>query len=197
MWCRMLLWMAGAKVEATITEPLDPDRPYVFVSNHMSHLDVPSLFVTLNRQLSFMAKRSLMFVPIFGTGMYSVGVVIVNRKKKKQARASVDYAAQQVAKGRSVFVFAEGGRSRDGRIGEFKKGAFILAIKAQVPLVPVRIEGSRDILPRGSISPRPGTIRVTVFPPISTDGLTVDDRDMLLQKALDNIIGGDTGNGIG
>ncbi|MDP8257274.1 MAG: lysophospholipid acyltransferase family protein [Candidatus Alcyoniella australis] len=182
-WSAMLLMVAGVKVSSRIAQPLDPHQPYVFVSNHLSHLDAPSLFVTLRCQLSFMAKRSLLYYPIFGSAILAMGVVVIDRHSQRRRHASVDRAAKMVASGRSVFVFPEGLRSPDGSLGEFKKGAFILAIRAGVPLVPICIKGTREVLKPGAISPRPGEVTVSVLPPILTTGMTIDDRDALLAQA--------------
>lgn len=153
--------------------------PCVYVSNHLSWFDIPALLAVLPGSLRFVAKQELMRVPLFGAALRTGGHIGVDRRNLTSAVAAYESAARTIRSGRCAVVFVEGTRSRDGRLQAFKKGPFVLAIVAQVPVIPVVVVGSFHVLPRGSIWPRPGPIVVRVGQPISTVGLAYEDRDRL------------------
>lgn len=179
-WARHVVSATGLEVEAVGLERLDPGRPYVFVANHASFVDVWVLLAYLPGSLRFIAKQKLFSIPVFGRALRATGQIAVDRRDLDAATQSYEGAAREVRGGRSVIVFSEGTRSRDGRLREFKKGAFVLAIIAGVPLVPVYLRGTYRLLPRGSPWLRPGSVGLVVGEPIATDGLTYAGRDALL-----------------
>ena len=182
-WCRLLLWLSGAELTLHGEENLPGEGPAVLVSNHASHLDGPALAVALPRPIFFVAKKELARIPIFGQALVAIGTVIVDRGRSEKARLQMRRALDRIRQGRWVLVFAEGTRSRDGHVAAFKKGGFHLAIDAQVPIVPIAIRGSHEILPKGAAHPRrPGRIDIVVGEPIPVSGLDKEDLPELLER---------------
>jgi 1-acyl-sn-glycerol-3-phosphate acyltransferase len=182
-WARHLVWATRLPIAATGLERLEPGRSYVFAANHASFVDIWVLLACLPGSLRFIAKRELYSIPVFGRALRATGQIAVDRQDLDAATQSYESAAQAVRGGRSVIVFVEGTRSRDGRLREFKKGAFVLAIAAGVPLVPVYLRGTWTVLPRGSLWFRARPVELVVGEPLPTEGLTYADRDALLVRA--------------
>lgn len=157
--------------------------PCVFVANHQSWFDIPALVVVLPGSIRFLAKKELGRVPLFGRALRAAGHIEIDRHDLGSAVEAYRGAAEEIRMGLSAMVFAEGTRSRDGRLLPFKKGPFVLAIVARVPVVPVYVEGGREVLPRGSLRPRPGVLTVHVGEPIPTIGLGYEDREALSSRA--------------
>ena len=132
-------------------------------------------------------KAEMGKLPVLGRAMRLVGFVPVDRANRASAIASVDAAAARLAAGDSFLIAPEGTRARDGRLLPFKKGGFVMAIKAQAPVVPVALHGTADAMPRGRFWVKPGVVRIVVGPPIPTEGLTVDDRDRLTTTVRDRM----------
>lgn len=163
--------------------------PCVFISNHQSWLDILAVLDVLPGSVRFVAKKELGRVPLFGRAMRAAGHIEIDRRNLASAVAAYESAAATIRGGLSAVVFAEGTRSRDGRLLPFKKGPFVLAIVAQVPVVPVVILGSHEALPRGSVRPRPVPITVRLGPPIPTAGLGYTDRDALASRLRETLVG--------
>jgi 1-acyl-sn-glycerol-3-phosphate acyltransferase len=161
----------------------------VYASNHPSWFDIPALVTRLPGTLRFVAKQELLRVPLFGAALRVGGHIGIDRRSRESALAAYEAAGAVLRSGKSAVIFAEGTRSRDGRLQPFKKGPFVLAIVGQVPLVPVVVLGSFEVLPRGSIRPRPGPIVVRIGAPIPTAGLTYDDRDRLSAQCRAAMLG--------
>ncbi len=187
LWCRILCATAGVTVRVEGLENVDVSRPAVFVSNHQSLFDPPALMLALPVNFRVVAKRSLFYIPVFGQALWAAGIIPINRADRERAIASMDRAAARVRGGLSVLVFAEGTRSRDGRLQPFKKGAFVMAIQAQVPVQPVIVTGSRPVLPKGAIFARPGTVTVRFLPPVSTAGFIFAQRDRLIAAVAERM----------
>ncbi|HWA15839.1 MAG TPA: lysophospholipid acyltransferase family protein [Gemmatimonadales bacterium] len=164
-------------------------RSCVYVANHHSWMDILAVLDLLPGRVRFVAKAGLGQVPLFGRALKVSGHVLIDRHDRSNALAGYQQAAEAIRQGISPVVFAEGTRSRTGRLQPFKKGPFVLAIAAQVPVVPVFIEGSEVILRPGSFEPKPGRITVHIGNPISTEGLTYDDRERLATEARASILG--------
>ena len=187
-WARGFLWAAGVRVTLEGVENLQRDRPQIVVANHQSWFDVFALAAHLPVRYRFVAKKELAGVPVFGRAWRSCGHVSVDRGNREAAIESLDQAWKEIHEEKLTMVlFPEGTRSPDGKLKAFKKGAFVMAVQGQVPLVPVAVVGSRDIMPKGSMRVRSGAIIVRVGEPIPTEGSTLDDRDRLLQKSWDAI----------
>ncbi len=178
-WSRILLRVNGIRVRVEGLDRLDPAQSYVFVVNHLSMLDIWVLLVAIPHSFRYLAKQELSRVPILGKAMDSAGNIFIDRKNLTSAFASYDQAATQVRQGMSAMIFVEGTRSLDGRLLPFKKGPFVLAIQAGVPVAPLFIEGTLERTPKGALYVLPGEVIVRVAPPIPTAGLTQDDRARL------------------
>lgn len=175
--------IAGIRHRAYGLERIPRGRPVVFCANHVSNVDAPLLFALLHPRLLFLMKAEFNKVPILGRGARMAGFIPVERQNSAQAQEAVDQGAQALGRGATFLVFPEGTRSRTGDLLPFKKGGFIMAIKAQVPIVPVAVEGGRAAMAKGSAVIRPVLVTVRIGQPIETTGLTLDDRDELVARA--------------
>ena len=169
-WSSWILKTTGVRVSVTGLERLDPRRSYVLAANHQSLYDIPILFAALPLQLRIVAKASLGSFPFLGWHLQRTGHLLVDRKNP--GADIVDKMKRLVGESHSLIVFPEGTRSVDGRVGRFKKGSFVVAIDAQLPIVPVSVAGSRHVMSKGQLMVRPGDVRVTVHEPIPTAGVT-------------------------
>ncbi len=176
---RLVLRVAGIKAEVEGLEHLDAQQTYLFVANHRSNVDPLLLLVVIGRNIRALGKASLFRLPVFGWVLRTARFVPVHRQDREQAIRAVDLAAEGLASGHDFLVFGEGTRSRDGKLLPFKKGPFVMAIKANVPVVPVALRGTEVLQAKGSFWIRPGTAHVRFLPPVSTDGLTFADRAVL------------------
>ncbi len=187
-WAQVILRAAGVRVVLEGLENLGTDAPQIVVSNHQSWFDVFALAAELPVRYRFVAKRELEGIPVFGRSWKSCGHVSVDRGNREAAIEALDQAWREVREDRlTMILFPEGTRSRDGRLQPFKKGAFVLAVQGQVPLVPVAVLGSREIMAKGSRAIRSGEIRVRIGTPIPTAGATIRDRNRLLQECWNAI----------
>lgn len=167
LWNLHLLAVGGVKVKVSGAEKLDRSKRYVFISNHQSALDIPVIFAGLSHPISFIAKKELFMIPIFGWGIAAMGHIWIDRGNARKAKASIDRAVRNLQKGNiSLILFPEGTRSKDGRVGEFKQASFTLAIQAGVQLVPVAIRNACTLLPKSSIKIRPGTVYLDILDPL-------------------------------
>jgi 1-acyl-sn-glycerol-3-phosphate acyltransferase len=178
-WSRDILSAAGTPVLAEGLDMIPRDQPVMYASNHSSMFDIWALFATLPGSVRFVAKRELFRIPLLGRAMLAVGHVPIDRSARKSAFEAYDEAARMIRSGTSVVVFPEGTRSRTGELLPFKNAPFGLAIAAQVPIVPVYVHHTFEILPKGAWRLRPRPIRLLVAPPIATAGLSPDDRERL------------------
>jgi 1-acyl-sn-glycerol-3-phosphate acyltransferase len=165
-WGRLILWMSGVSVRREGDGRLDPSAPYVFAANHQSQYDIFVLSGYLGHDFSWLAKKELFQVPLWGKAMLAAGYIPVDRSGGREAMKSLGQAASRIAAGTSVVIFPEGTRSPDGRLGTFKPGVMHLAVKAGVPVVPVAIDGTHHILPKGRLLPRSGAVTVHVGEPV-------------------------------
>jgi 1-acyl-sn-glycerol-3-phosphate acyltransferase len=186
-WARVMLRAAGVELEVEGAEKLDPDRRYVLVANHASYLDIPALFVAVRQPLRFFAKRSLFHIPFFGWGLRASGFIPIDRKKRSRNLASFDLATSRIEKGNSIVIFPEEGRSREPQMLPFKRGAFLLALKSELPIVPAAIVGTWDVLPSTRSSVRPGKVVIRIGDPIETRDLTIRQKDELMRDAKEQI----------
>jgi 1-acyl-sn-glycerol-3-phosphate acyltransferase len=188
LFVRLGLWLVGVKVEVTGREHLDPAQAYIFTPNHQSLIEVP-LFVTyLGRNPAYLAKKEVFKYPIFGYGIGLMGVVPVDRSNSPSAVESAKAATEMLRRGKSYVVYPEGTRSPDGRLLPFKKGAFMMAIDAGVPVVPVSVSGATRIMPKAKVDVHPSTVRLTVHDPIPTTGYSRENVADLVARTRQQVL---------
>jgi 1-acyl-sn-glycerol-3-phosphate acyltransferase len=180
------LGLAGIRYRVVGLEHV-PDGAAVFCANHESNIDPPVLFRALHPQMRFLYKAELHRFPVMGLVFDAGGFVPIQRADRRKAFASVDLAVASLKAGRAFLIFPEGTRSPDGELLPFKKGGFIMAIQAQAPIVPVAISGGRAAMRKGSGIVRPVHVTIRVGAPIPTAGLTVDDRDQLIERVRERV----------
>lgn len=174
-WGRLILATSGVRVDVRGLEHLVPGRSYVFAANHQSIYDIPILFASVPFQLRIVAKASLGRIPFMGWHLHRAGHLLVDRRNP--GADIVQKMARLVGESSSLIVFPEGTRSADGTLGRFKKGSFVVAIDAQLPVVPVSVAGSRHVMQKGRLMVRPADVALTIHPPIPTTG--VDRTDVV------------------
>ena len=177
-WGTLLLRAAGVRVVLHGDDPLPAGSPRVFVANHVSWFDIPALLAVLP-SYGFVAKRELERVPFFGAAARAAGVIYIDRENRKAAFGAYEDAAGKIRAGKSVLVYPEGTRGDSYAMRPFKKGPFVLAIGSGAPVVPIVIHGTIEVNPRGSFTATAGTVHVHRLAPVSTAGLTYEDRDAL------------------
>ena len=188
VWSRVVLKLSGVKVVLHNAERIPPrEEPRVYVSNHVSWFDVFALASVLPHY-RFVAKKELAALPIFGRAAKEVAGIFIDRQNRKAAFETYAEAAQQIRQGISVAVYPEGTRGFSYELRPFKKGPFVLAIAAQVPIVPVISWGTREIQGKGDIAIHAGTCELTFLEPVPTAGLTYDDRDQLVQTVWQRMV---------
>jgi 1-acyl-sn-glycerol-3-phosphate acyltransferase len=189
LWARIICCAAGVKVLTRGRNQVDRRRSYVIVANHQSHFDSPALALGLaDMQLSWIAKQELHKIPLFGHCLQVLNTIFIDRANRDAAIASIQKGLRQLPAGVSLIWFAEGTRSIDGRIGQFKKGAFMAALQSGTPVLPVTINGSRRVMPKGSVVFTPGRIELIVATPIETRGLAHHDLEKLMVQTRDVIL---------
>lgn len=187
-WSRVLLKIAGVRLEIEGLEKIDTKASYVFIANHVSYMDTPVVLASIPMQFRFLAKKSLFSIPFLGYHLKRAGHIAVPRDNPRAALKSMAEAGRTIReRGISVLLFPEGGRSLDGELHQFKEGAAYIAIKAGVPIVPVGLTGVLHVLPMGSITVRPGHVRVRIGDPIPTAALGPQDRERLSLEAHDRV----------
>lgn len=184
-WSRGLLWASGVDVHVHGAERLGGGTR-IIVGNHVSRFDVLALAARLDR-ISFVAKAELSRIPFFGRAAAAVGTIYVERQRSKASIESLQQAAAQIGGGTSVVMFPEGGRSPSYALRPFKKGPFVLAITAGVPIVPTIILGTLQVHPKGTWRVRSGRVDVHFLEPVPVAGLTYDDRDRLAAAVRDRM----------
>jgi 1-acyl-sn-glycerol-3-phosphate acyltransferase len=190
LWSRMILATAGCKLQVEGLENVDLSHPYIYASNHQSAFDIPTLYVGLPVQFRIMAKKELFLYPFMGWHMKRSGQIPIERENARSSLKSLVRASETVRGGTPLFVFPEGGRTPDGTIKPFLSGAFYVAIKAGVPIVPMAIVGTYEALPMNSYVIRSHPVRLIVGSPISTDGMNPREMGRLaeqVQRAIEDL----------
>ncbi len=186
-WAPIHWHITGSPLQVEPLPDIDWSQPHVFLMNHQSAMDIPVAFAVLPVNIRFIAKHAIKWVPFLGWYMSMTGMIFLNRSNRREAMRSLKKAGERIRAGSNILVFPEGTRSKDGRILPFKKGSILLAMEAQVPIVPVAIEGTRGMLPTGSVRLQRSPIRVKVGRPIPTAGRHTE-RDALLREVRNDII---------
>jgi 1-acyl-sn-glycerol-3-phosphate acyltransferase len=187
-WARAILRCAGVDVVLENDQIIAADRPQILVANHVSWFDVLALAGHLPGHAVFVAKKELRGVPFFGRAAAACGQIFIDRSDRNRAVESLAVARRELEKSSpTVIMFPEGTRSASGELQPFKKGAFVLAIQSGVDVVPAAIFGSREVMKKGSLLIRPGTVRVRFGAPISVSGLELGDRNQLTERAWQSL----------
>jgi 1-acyl-sn-glycerol-3-phosphate acyltransferase len=187
-WARSLLRIAGVKVTVEGLDRIQPGGNYVFVSNHVNYMDIPVVLGIIPEEFLFLAKSSLFHIPFLGTHLKTAGHVMVPLEDPRSAIKTLQHTAALLRDGRSTLVFPEGGRSETGDLREFKDGAAFLAIRAQIPVVPLAMIGLRNILRMHTLTFHRGKVTLRIGQPISTDGMTTHDRAKLTAAVRQAIV---------
>ncbi len=189
-WSRVWLIASGTHLEIEGADNIDPDRSYVVVSNHLSALDIMACLLAVPLPIRFLAKTELFRIPVLAQGMRAIGIVEVDREARGLVHNDVNRQAKElIAKGRSLIIYAEGTRPRDGVMRSFRKGAFTMAVTAQLPIVPLSIHGSYQAWAPAQPWIRGGRVKVIIDKPIETDGLAHSDTTELRNQAHEVIAG--------
>src|SRR5882724_238839 len=181
---RTWLRLSGVKLKVSGREHLDPKQPYVFVANHWSYLDAAPLFCGTGRRMGLVAKKELLKAPILGFGMGFVNVIAIDRSNRERAVETLKIATELLRSGISFGVCPEGTRARPGEMLPFKKGAFHMAVEAGVPVVPMAIRNSDQLMGKGAAEAWPGTIEMVMLPPVETSWISTDED---LRKLVDQV----------
>ncbi|HDP26517.1 MAG TPA: 1-acyl-sn-glycerol-3-phosphate acyltransferase [Deltaproteobacteria bacterium] len=198
-WSWIVLKTNRVRIQVVGREKLSNDHSYVFMSNHASNLDPPAVALSLKHTLRFVAKRSLARIPLFGIAIRLARMIIIDRNNALSSHAAVNSAVSDLTRGVSAFFFAEGTRSLDGTLQNFKKGGVLLAMKTRLPIVPVTIVGSHDLWPKKTFQIKPGVVKVIIGDPIDTSEYTEKERDVVLERVRSVIsanLAGQPGGGI-
>jgi 1-acyl-sn-glycerol-3-phosphate acyltransferase len=190
LWARGISAASGVTVEASGVENVPLDRPAILLSNHASNFDMIALLMTIPRSFRVVAKRFLFHIPIFGWCLRVSGMIPIDREKRARAILSLEKAAERIRTGQPVLFFPEGTRSPDGRLLPFKKGAFVIAVKSGVPIIPVSVTGSSAVLAKKSIRIRPGRIVVRFGPEIPVAEYTLETKELLMARVREAIAAG-------
>jgi len=187
LWGKVALHANRVKVLVEGIEHLKEKGPYIFMSNHQGSYDIFALLGHLPFQFKWLAKKELFSIPFLGWTMAAAGYISIDREGTRETIKAMNKAAQKIREGMSVVIFPEGSRSSDGSIQPFKKGGFTLAIKSKVPIVPIAITGSRQIMPKDRLTATSGKIRIRIDHPIETQHCSLKDRKSLMEKVRETI----------
>ena len=187
LWARSIVAAAGIDLQTENVERVDPAHRYILVSNHYSYFDIPCIFVAIKQPIRFMAKVSLFKIPIFGWAIGRAGFIPIDRKNRRTAVKSFDLAAKRIRQGNTIVVFPEEGRSRHREMRPFQRGGFLLALKSELPILPVAIDSTFDVMPAGTLRVKPGRVTVRVGHVIPTAGLSLRDKERLAESSREQI----------
>ena len=174
--------LSGIRYRVAGTEHIPRDRAAVYCANHQSNVDPPVLFDAVHPMMHILYKAEIEKIPVLARAFRYGGFIPVDRRNKEAAMRSIEAGAQSIRAGNSFLIFPEGTRSRTAEMLPFKKGGFIMAIKAQAPVVPVAVQGGRDSMRKGSWIVRPVTVSIRIGEPIATAGVRLDDRNAVIEK---------------
>ncbi len=187
-WAVVVLFVSGVRVTVTGLERLRHDRAYVYVSNHASLFDIPAVFAGIPDDIRVVYKKELEKIPIFGWGLKMGAYISIERGHGTSAARSLEEAVRKMRQGASLLLYAEGTRTMDGRLQPFKRGAFNLALRAGVPVVPLTINGTFSILRKHSMVIRPGTAHLILEDAIESNGVAGRDAERELMNQVHRAI---------
>ncbi len=187
LWGRFGLFLAGVRLDIRNVDKIPEGQSLIFMGNHQSNFDILALYVALPHHFSWIAKEELFKIPFFGFAMRRAGYIPLDRGDGRRALKSMEEAARKIRNGVSVIVFPEGTRTLDGNLLPFKRGGFLLAARAGVPIVPFTINGTSRINPAKTLKLKKGNVSISFSDPIDTTGATGKKRDDLIDRVKDAI----------
>ena len=179
-WCRNILRVSGVRLVIHNPERMSETDGHVYIANHVSWYDIFALAAVIPRY-TWIAKAELRKIPVFGPAAAAAGIVFIDRDNKKAAFESYKAVAADVRRGRSVVICPEGTRGRDYHLRPFKKGPFVLAIASEASIIPTIVYGTREVMPKGSFTVRPGIVHIHFLEPVETRGYTYEQRTQLME----------------
>jgi len=187
VWARSLVRAAGIDLRTERMETVDRKQRYILVANHYSYFDIPVIIAAVPQPIRFMAKISLFKIPIFGWALGRAGFIPIDRKNRRTAVKSFDLAAERIRKGNTIVVFPEEGRSRNRQMRPFQRGGFLLALKSELPILPLAIDGTYDVFRVGATRITPAPVTLKVGEPIATAGRSVREKEQLAEQSRGQI----------
>lgn len=186
---KLAMRIAGIRIRVEGRENIPPEV-CIFAGNHSSNVDPPAVAIAIGRRIALLGKKEAFRIPVFGRALLLAGFVPVDRSNREAAAASVEIAIRHLHDGISFLVFPEGTRSPDGRLRPFKRGTFLMAIKAGVPVVPVSVVGAHARMARGSTRVHPGELVIRFHPAVRADGSSLEQRTEMQAKVFEAVAAG-------
>jgi 1-acyl-sn-glycerol-3-phosphate acyltransferase len=188
LWAYIMLAVSLVRTEIKNKAKILKGTSYIIISNHQSHFDAVALITTLGVQFRWFIKKEILKIPLFGYALYASRNIFLDRSNTARAIESINKGIDRLPGGVGIMVFAEGTRSPDGQIHEFKKGGFVTAVTRKIPILPVTVNGSRRVMPKGSLVFKPGKIQVVIGDPIDTGGYTANTIQELIDKTRQTVM---------
>ncbi|MEM1080588.1 MAG: lysophospholipid acyltransferase family protein [Pseudomonadota bacterium] len=190
-WARVIAWLTPLKIDIQGQSNVQPGQRYVVVSNHQSQYDIPLIYGYIGLDLRWVMKAEIKFIPFVAQGCRALGHIFIDRSNPEQARAAINSAVADLPEGTGILFFAEGTRSRSGRLLPFRKGAFRVAVDRNIPILPITVIGTRDRMASDSLRITPGPVRMVIHAPIQPTAGPIDQAvDRLCQRTRDVIDSG-------
>lgn len=186
-WSRITCWLALCRVRSSGHENLDPKQSYIFVANHQGAFDIFLVYGFLNQNIKWIQKQSLRKIPFVGFASEKAGHVFVDNSSAAARTATIRKAKEKIRDGVSMVIFPEGARTHTGKMGHFKRGAYHIAYDLKLPIVPLTINGSYDVLKRNTLRLNPARMELIIHEPIPTEGLTEADIPGLIARSREII----------
>ncbi len=187
-WARIMMMVSFSRIRTVGMSKIVKGQPYIIVSNHQSFYDILAIVIALGIQFRWVIKKGILKVPLFGYALYASRNIFIDRSNPRKAMASIHRGIKRLPPGVSVMIFPEGGRSMDGTILPFKRGAFVMAIAKKWPVLPLTINGSRNVHAKGSRAVYPGTIEVVIGDPIDVSAYGDADMESLAERTRDAVV---------
>ena len=186
-WARVMAMVTPMRVRVEGRENIETGQSYVLVSNHQSQYDIFLLYGWLGVDFKWVMKQELRSVPGIGIACEALGHIFIDRSNHQAALATLESAKAKIVDGTSVIFFPEGTRSRDGKLKRFKKGAFRMALDLDLPILPITVTGTRDVLPAGTSDLLPGSAKLIIHPPVSVEGISAEACQRLMDETREVI----------